>query len=122
MVVPDLDQALAYFTDAFGAAVLGRTAPKVGSQSGEGVRKQMKADPDAPPQLVMLRLGPNLNVVIYEYDVPGDDLTMPLSGDLGVGHFAFSVDDIGVAGDYLREHGTPSLAGPRTNEGGRVRL
>lgn len=116
--VPDLEQAVAFFTDVLGAAVLWRVAPIAGPGSGEVMRDGLNADPRASVRIAMLRLGPNLNVELLEYRVPGETRAMPLNSDLNVGHLAFDVDDIGAAGAYLRDKGVRLLAGPRRNPDG----
>ena len=78
----------------------------------------MNADPRAAERLSMLRLGPNLNVELLEYRIPGVKHEMPLSSNLNVGHFAFDVDDINAAGTYLKSKNVQMLEGPRHNTDG----
>ncbi len=116
--VPDLEQAVAFFTDVFGAAVLWRSAPFTADGRGPKAPAGLNADPRALSRLAMLRLGPNLNVELMEYRIPGVSQKMPLASGLNVGHFAFDVDDINRAGDYLRSKKVQMLEGPRHNTEG----
>lgn len=116
--VPDLEQAILFFTDVFGAAVLWRSAPFTSDGRGPKLPDGLNADPRATARLAMLRLGPNLNVELIEYRISGVRQQMPLSSGLNVGHLAFDVDDVGAAGDYLRAKKVELLEGPRRNTEG----
>lgn len=59
LVVPDLDQAIGFFRDVFGAALLRQAAPVAGRQVDMGA--MFHADPRANSRLAMMRLGPNLS-------------------------------------------------------------
>lgn len=113
--VPDLEQAIVFFADVFGAAVLWRSAPFGADGRSPKAPEGLNADPRATSRLAMLRLGPNLNVELIEYRIPGVSQTVPLSSGLGVGHIAFDVDDINTAGAYLRTKNVQLLEGPRRN-------
>ncbi|GAB3641360.1 hypothetical protein GCM10027423_19960 [Spirosoma arcticum] len=115
--VRDLEQAITFFTDVLGAAVLWRSAPFSADGLSPKAPAGLNADPRAATRLVMLRLGPNLNVELIEYR-PGAPPVMPLSSGLNVGHFAFDVDDINVAGAYLKAKNVLLLEGPRHNTEG----
>lgn len=115
-VVPDLEQAVAFFSEVLGAALLWRSER---TGLGEvGAAATFAAAPGAEPKLAMLRLGPNLNVELIEYGVPDDERRVPPSSDYSVGHLAFAVDDVTSAGTYLRTKKVRMLAGPRTNREG----
>lgn len=115
-VMPNLEQAMTFFHDVLGAALLWRGAPVAGRQVD--LDAMFHADPHATSRLAMMRLGPNLNIELVQYDVPGRSRTAPLSSDVGVGHLAFAVEDIDVAGGYLRAKGVRMLEGPRLNHDG----
>ncbi len=116
--VPDLEGAVSFFTDIFGAAVLWRSAPFTADGNGPKAPAGLNADPRASSRLAMLRLGPNLNIELLEFRIPGVSQTMPLNSGLNVGHFGFDVDDINEAGDYLRSKKVKMLEGPRHNTQG----
>lgn len=115
-VVPDLDQAIGFFRDVLGAALLWQNGPFDGRQVDMGA--MFHADPRASARLGMMRLGPNLNVELIEYEVAGEARPAPLSSNAGVGHFAFTVDDMDAAGTYLTSKGVRMLSGPRMNQTG----
>ena len=115
-VVPDLDQAIGFFRDVLGAALLWQNGPFGGRQVDMGA--MFHADPRASARLAMMRLGPNLNVELIDYEIAGEARPAPLSSDAGVGHFAFTVDDMDAAGAYLTSKGVRMLSGPRVNETG----
>ncbi|MBC7937200.1 MAG: hypothetical protein H7Y86_17790, partial [Rhizobacter sp.] len=77
--VPDLEQAVTFFTDVFGAAVLWRSAPFTADGLAPRAPAGLNADPSALSRLAMLRLGPNLNIELVEYRIPGVSQLMPLS-------------------------------------------
>lgn len=115
-VVPDLDQAVTFFVDALGAAVLWRAAPPMGSDAD--ARAMFDAAPGASPRLAVLRLGPSFNVEFLEWAVPGQSRTNPPSSAVGVGHLAFDVADMDAAVRYLRGKGVRMLRGPLINRSG----
>lgn len=115
-VVPNLEQAISFFQNVLGAAVVWRAAPvRAGSTD---MRATFNADQRATPRTAMLRLGPNLNVELIEWSVAGRIGKAPPASDVGVGHLAFDVADIEVAGAHLRAKGVRLLEGPRTNKDG----
>lgn len=115
-VVPDMDQAIAFFVWVLGAALLWRSGPVRAPQIDMGAT--FRADPRATARLAMMRLGPNLNVELIEYEVAGESHAAPLSSNVGVGHLGFSVDDIDAAGAYLNSKGVRMLEGPRLDQEG----
>lgn len=117
-VVPDLEQAITFFSTVLGAAVLWRSAPFTADGRGPPLPSGLNADPRAVVRLAMMRLGPNVNVELLEYRVPGTARSMPLSSELAVGHIGFDVDDIDAAATYLRSRNVQMLEGPRRNPEG----
>ncbi len=115
-VVPDLDLAVGFFREVFGAALLWQSAPVAGHKVD--MVAMFHAEPHATSRLAMMRLGPNLNVELIEYDVAGERRAAPLSSAVGVGHLAIAVDDIKAAGAYLSSKGVRMLEGPRLNHDG----
>lgn len=115
-VVPDIDQAIGFFAEVLGAALLWRSGPFGAPQIDLGAT--FHADPRATARLAMMRLGPNLNVELIEYGVASGRRVSPLSSDVGVGHLGFAVDDIAAAGSYLRSKGIRLLEGPQVTPDG----
>ncbi len=116
--VPDLDAAVAFFTEVLGAQLLWRIGPIGG---GELMPTHYGVDPSLRVQLATLRCGPNLNVELLQYVTPegrAASLEEPSNSDLSVGHLAFLVDDMAAAADYLAVRGVRLFAGPKRDEDG----
>jgi catechol 2,3-dioxygenase-like lactoylglutathione lyase family enzyme len=109
--VPDLDAAVRFYTDVFGATELFRMGPLDAADMpvGEDGRDWMAAHvnvPGARLTLVMLKLVPNLNFQLVQYDKPDDrGQTVPRNCDRGGHHLGLKVDDVDKAARYLAAHG-----------------
>ncbi|MFF7636128.1 VOC family protein [Kitasatospora sp. NPDC008050] len=90
--VPDLDAAIAFFTEALGAELAYRTGPL--SDPGDWMTRQLGVHPRAVVQLAMLRLGPTLNLELFAYQVPDQRKALPMNSDWGGHHLAFWADDL----------------------------
>jgi catechol 2,3-dioxygenase-like lactoylglutathione lyase family enzyme len=98
--VPDLDQAIDFFVDAFGAEVVLRTGPY------DGVGYVWPGETEAESgalRLALLRHGSH-NFELLEYkNCASCQLTAPpRPAEVGSGHIAFYVDDIATAVAELR--------------------
>jgi catechol 2,3-dioxygenase-like lactoylglutathione lyase family enzyme len=93
--VPDLDQAVAFFGDALGAELAYRVGPL--SDAGDWMSRQLGVHPRAVVRIAMLRLGPTLQLELFEYEAPGQRRVVPANSDLGGHHLAFRTDDIDAA-------------------------
>ncbi|WP_033289744.1 VOC family protein [Amycolatopsis jejuensis] len=111
IVVPDLEQAIRFYTTAFGAEVVGR-------------EPDTDVDPDAiglpgePVRLrgALLRCGAGL-LELHEYLTPrGRESRRPC--DTGIGHLAFAVTDIDAMYTSLRREGVTFGTTPQTIETG----
>src|ERR1700753_1750145 len=91
--VPDLDAAVAFFVDHFGAELIFRDGPFADS-GGDAMQRRLDVDPKATCSLAMLRLGRHHNVELFEYDAPEQSDALPRNSDVGGHHLAFYVDDI----------------------------
>ena len=109
--VPDLDQAVRFFVDHFGAELVFIDGP-FEDQQGDGMRRRLNVDPRAQCSLAMLRLGQHHNVELFEYHAPQQQSTPPSNSDVGGHHLAFYVDDIDSSYDYIR-----SIPGVTVQEG-----
>jgi catechol 2,3-dioxygenase-like lactoylglutathione lyase family enzyme len=103
MVVPDLDAAVRFFDDAFGARVLWRVGPFQKTPTGVPIKKVV---------LAMLRLGPNLNVELQAFEAEQQQKRLPSNIDFGATYLAFFVDDLQTAASSLESHGAEFLRGP----------
>jgi glyoxylase I family protein len=113
--VPDLQAAIAFYTDAFGASVLFQVEPIDGAEipAGPDGTDWMEAHvgvKGAKLTLAMLQLAPNLKVQLVQYDKPADrSKAMPRNCDLGGHHVALLVDDVAAAAAWLAQHGCKVL-------------
>jgi catechol 2,3-dioxygenase-like lactoylglutathione lyase family enzyme len=118
LTVPDLDEAVAFFEDALGCAVLYRKGP-FGDPDGDSMERRLDVHPDATATLAMLRAGPATNLELFEWDAPDQDDTPPKNSDVGAMHLALQVDDIEAAIEALEDRDdTTVLDGPQTNKDG----
>jgi catechol 2,3-dioxygenase-like lactoylglutathione lyase family enzyme len=106
--VPDLGQAVAFFTEHLGAVVVFEDGPFDGPE----VAGRLDVEPGTSCRLAMLRLGDRINLELFEYDAPGRVTRAPRNSDVGGHHLAFYVDDVDAARAYLR-----GVAGVRLMDG-----
>lgn len=99
--VPDLEEAISFFVDHFGAEVIFRDGP-FADDGAEGMRRKLNVDPNAKCSLAMVRIGKHHNVELFQYDAPDQRTELPRNSDLGGHHLAFYVDDIEAAYEYVR--------------------
>jgi catechol 2,3-dioxygenase-like lactoylglutathione lyase family enzyme len=109
--VPDLDAAVRFYTEVFGATELFRMGPLDAADipPGDDGRDWMASHvnvPGARLTLAMLKLTPNLNFQLVQYDKPDDRRSeLPRNCDRGGHHLGLRVDDVDKAGRYLAAHG-----------------
>jgi len=108
MTVPNLDEAIRFFEDALGGLLLWRVGPFHETATGVPINSV---------QIAMLRLGPSFNVELLEFNADQQNQVLPSNVDMGAGHIAFFVDDIGAAAESLRNHGAELLEGPLEGAG-----
>jgi catechol 2,3-dioxygenase-like lactoylglutathione lyase family enzyme len=99
--VPNLDEAVRFFVDHFGAEVAFIDGPFLDDES-DGMHRRLNVDPRACCKLAMIRLGQHHNVELFEYAAPQQRPTPPRNSDVGGHHLAFYVDDIDAGYDYVR--------------------
>ena len=113
--VPDIQAAIAFYTEAFGASVLFQIGPIDAADipAGPDGRDWMEAHvgvKGAKLTLAMLQLAPNLKVQLVQYDKPSDrNQKMPRNCDLGGHHIALLVEDVEAAAAWLAEKGCTVL-------------
>lgn len=117
--VPDLNQAVQFFTDVIGAELVYRLGP-VHSQ-GDWMTRQLGVAAEAHAQIAMLRLGPVTNLELFEYTAPGQRRSLPRNSDWGGHHLAIYVTDVDAALAYLRtQPGVRVLGEPQTIPDGPI--
>lgn len=99
--VPDLDEAVAFFVDHFGAEVIFYDGPFRDDVS-DGMRRRLDVDPRAVSRIAMIRIGKHHNLELFEYTAPVQQTVLPRNSDVGGHHMGFYVDDIDAAYDYVR--------------------
>ena len=113
--VPDLEQAVEFFTSVLGAVEVLRHPPF--PPSGEVAVRQFARHPESSVEgIVMLRLG-LINVELIEYSSPDQVTRFPLTSDYGGHHLAVYVDDMIAAVDHLRSEGIEVLGEPMNLRG-----
>jgi len=113
--VPDLEAALKFYVEVFGAEVLYRLGPIDAAEIPPNDQGRDYMDthinvPGAALSLAMLKLSHNLNFQLVEYSKPADRTTqLPRSCDRGGHHLAIKVDDVDKAAAYLTAHGCKTM-------------
>jgi catechol 2,3-dioxygenase-like lactoylglutathione lyase family enzyme len=111
--VPDLDEAVAFFTAHLGARVVYRDGPFRGD--GDEMHDRLDVHRCATSELAMLRLGNRTNLELIQYSAPDQNRQVPANSDVGGHHVGFYVDDIDAARDYLAGiPGVRLMAGPNS--------
>lgn len=123
--VPDLDQAVDFFTRVLGGRVVFYAGP-FADPDGDWMRTNLEVDRRASLRFAMVRLGADTNVELFQYQVENQSTVPPRNSDVGGRHIAIYVDDIDVAVAYLRGFddvtvlGEPTLnLSPSPNAGSR---
>jgi catechol 2,3-dioxygenase-like lactoylglutathione lyase family enzyme len=99
--VPDLEGAVDFFVDHFGAELVFYDGPFL-DEKFDGMRRRLNVDPRAQCRIAMIRIGKHHNVELFEYAAPEQNSVLPHNSDIGGHHLAFYVDDIDAAHDYVR--------------------
>ena len=113
--VEDAAAVAQFYMDVFGATEIFRMGPLDAADlpKGEDGRDWMASHvnvPGAKLSLIMLKLTPNLNFQLVQYDAPADRKTdLPRNCDLGGHHLGLKVDDVEKASAYLVEHGCTAM-------------
>ncbi|WP_256789755.1 VOC family protein [Frankia sp. AvcI1] len=118
--VPDLDQAVRFFTEALGAELLYVQGP-VEDPTGDWMTRKLGVAADARAHVAMLRLGAVTNLELFEYAAPDQRRQIPRNSDWGGHHLAIHVEDVDLAAAYLRSWpGVHVLGEPETITDGPI--
>lgn len=118
LTVPDLNAAVAFYTNVIGGVELYRIGP---FDSNELPRMPDGRDwceahvnvADAKLSIAMLQIGPNLMLELFQYERPDNRKTdPPRNCDVGGHHIAFKIEDLAAAAQYLEERGVRLMSGP----------
>jgi catechol 2,3-dioxygenase-like lactoylglutathione lyase family enzyme len=119
--VPDLDEAVAFFAEAFGARLAYLAGP-ISDRSGRWMPRHLGVHPESVLRIAMLRLGPGANLELFEYQAPDQRRSLPRNSDWGGHHLAFWTDDIEAAVSAAAEYpGVRVLGGIDTVADGPIK-
>src|SRR5689334_1643653 len=97
-VVPDIEQAVAFFVDVLGFELLSLDDPI--AFPDDSFARWYRVHPRAAARFAYLRYG-NAVVEFTEWDAPDQNTLVPSNSDLGGRHFAIAVRDVDAAMAYL---------------------
>jgi catechol 2,3-dioxygenase-like lactoylglutathione lyase family enzyme len=118
--VPDLKQAVEFFTEVIGAELVYVMGPVMDAE-GDWMTRQLGVSADACTYLAMLRLGAVTNLELFEYTAADQRRCLPRNSDWGGHHLAIYVADVDVAVAYLRTcPGVRILGDPQTVDNGPI--
>lgn len=112
ITVPDMDQAVAFFTDILGcqkAMSFGPFADDKGTFMTDVLGVEAKA---VIENITQMRCGFGSNIELFKYTAPGQTTLQQKNSDIGAYHIAFYVEDINAVKAYLDEKGIPTRFGP----------
>lgn len=115
--VPDLDEAVAFFTEVIGCEAFYELGPFVAAD--DWMATHLAVHPRAEMRrLRFLRCGHGPNFEIFEWSSPDQNRRQPRNSDVGGHHLAFYVDDFDAALAHLRSHGVVVLGEPTVRTSG----
>ncbi|MET9401015.1 VOC family protein [Kitasatospora sp. NPDC002965] len=110
--VPDLDEAVEFFTGVIGATEVYRAGPV--EDDGDWMARHLNVHPRARAMVAVVRLPDGLELELFEYEAPDQRRIQPANSDWGGHHLALRVADVDAAAAYLRARGVRVLADPQT--------
>ena len=112
VTVPDMTQAVTFFTDVVGCKKAMSFGPFSDSK-GTFMKDVLDVNPRAViTQITMIRCGFGSNIELFSYESPDQKVVQPKNSDVGGYHIAFYVDDIRAVDAYLRAKGVWTHFGP----------
>ena len=116
--VPDMDQAVTFFTDIMGCKKAMSFGP-FADDKGTFMTDLLGVDPKAViEQITMLRCGFGSNIELFKYKAPDQRTLNQKNSDIGAFHIAFYVEDIKAAKAFLDSKGAATRLGPLPVEQG----
>lgn len=98
-VVPDIEQAVAFFVDVLGFELLSLDAPI--AFPDDSLARWYRVHPRATARFAFLRYGGAV-IELTEWNTPNQNTAAPSNSDLGGRHFAIAVADLDAAMAYLQ--------------------
>ena len=112
ITVPDMDQAVTFFTDVIGCEKIMSFGPFM-DDKGSFMKDALNVHPRAVVrQIVQIRCGFGSNIELFHYESPDQQVVQTKNSDIGGYHIAIYVDDIKSADAYLKSKGVHTLFGP----------
>jgi catechol 2,3-dioxygenase-like lactoylglutathione lyase family enzyme len=112
ITVPDMNQAVSFFTDILGCQKIMSFGP-FSDDKGTFMKDALDVHPRAViTQITMVRCGFGSNIELFSYQSPDQQVVQPKNSDIGGYHIAIYVDDIRAADAYLKSKGVHTLFGP----------
>lgn len=112
LTVPDMAQAVGFFTDVLGCQKATSFGPFRDDQ-GNFMQDLLAVDPRAVvEEITLMRCGFGSNVELFHYTAPDQKTVEMRNSDIGAYHIALYVDDINAAADYFKAKGIKTLMGP----------
>jgi catechol 2,3-dioxygenase-like lactoylglutathione lyase family enzyme len=112
ITVPDMDEAVKFFTEILGCKAAMSFGPIL-DPAGDFMKDALDVHPRAIiTKVTMIRPGMGSNIELFSYQSPDQQVVRPKNSDVGGYHIAFYVEDIGSAADYLRSKGVETHLGP----------
>src|SRR5690242_10333292 len=96
--VPDLDEAIGFFTEVLGCELIYRETP-VEPPEGDELERTLGVHPRTRVAGALLRLGAGTTIELLEYSGPGAGGEAPPNSAHSAGHLAFHVRDVEVAAE-----------------------
>ena len=114
---PKLDEAVDFFVDAFGCEAFYKLGPF--KADNDWMETHLDVHPRAEiPTMQLVRCGHGLNLEIFQYAAPGQNMKGPRNSDIGGHHLAFYVEDMAAAVAHLKSKGVKMLGEPTVMGGG----
>ena len=118
VTVPDMAQAVDFFTDVLGCKKAMSFGP-FRDDKGTFMQDLLGVHPRAViEEITLLRCGFGSNVELFKYTAPDQVDATPRNSDIGGYHIAFYVDDVAAVKSYLDEKGVATRLGPLPVEQG----
>ena len=112
ITVPDINQAVSFFTDVLGCQKIMAFGP-FSDDKGTFMKDALDVHPRAViTQISQIRCGYGSNIELFSYQSPDQQVVQPKNSDIGGYHIAFYVDDVKAAKDYLDSKGVKTFFGP----------
>jgi catechol 2,3-dioxygenase-like lactoylglutathione lyase family enzyme len=112
ITVPDMNQAVTFFTDILGCQKIMAFGP-FSDDKGTFMKDLLDVNPRAViTQISLIRCGFGSNIELFSYTSPDQQVVQPKNSDIGGYHIAIYVDDIKAADKYLKSKGVFTLFGP----------